>query len=137
MAIVGGATSRSWSRGQAHLRESTRTEPHGQGSRPRARQDHVGRTAAHASVLRAELRRFGAIDFDKGGSGTEAYILHANELYEVATAFPTGANIDDVYDWIGATSVAHREPTYPTGAKGKLMAMLTAIFGYLQSCKAR
>ena len=55
----------------------------------------------HASVLRAELRRFGAIDFDKGGSGTEAYILHANELYEVATAFPTGVNIDDVYDWIG------------------------------------
>ena len=81
----------------------------------------------HASVLRAERRRFGAIDFDKGGSGTEAYILHANELYEVATAFPTGADIDDVYDWIGATSVAHRESTYPTGAKGKLMAMLTAM----------
>ena len=74
----------------------------------------------HASVLRAERRRFGAIDFDKGGSGTVAYILHANELYEVATAFPTGADIDDVYDWIGATSVAHRESTYPTGAKGKL-----------------
>ena len=55
----------------------------------------------HASVLRAELRRFGAIDVDKGGSGTEAYILHADELYEVATAFPTGVNINDVYDWIG------------------------------------
>ena len=48
-----------------------------------------------------ELRRFGAIDVDKGGSGTEAYILHADELYEVATAFPTGVNINDVYDWIG------------------------------------
>ena len=80
----------------------------------------------HASVLRAELRRFGAIDFDKGGSGTEAYILHANELYEVATAFPTGVNIDDVYDWIGmwtlgrlvaadGTLVVYGDLVYPLG----------------------
>ena len=61
-------------------------KPHGQGSRSRARQDQVGRTAACFCTFRAELRRFGAIDFDKGGSGTEAYILHADELYEPVSA---------------------------------------------------
>ena len=61
----------------------------------------------HASVLRAELRRVSAIDFDKGGNGTEAYILRSNDLYEVATAFPSGAGIDDVYDWIGLWNLGH------------------------------
>ena len=64
-------------------------------------------TPRHASVLRAELRRCGAIDFDKGGNGTEAYVLRANDLYEVATAFPTGAGITDVWDWIGLWNLGH------------------------------
>ena len=82
----------------------------------------------HPSVLRAELRRYGAIDFDKGGSGTEAYILHADDLYEVATAFPTGVGVDDVYDWIGlwtlghlvaadGTMVVYGDFVYPLGAR--------------------
>ena len=61
----------------------------------------------HASVLRAELRRCAAIDFDKGGSGTEAYVLRADDLYEVATVFPSGAGVDDVYDWIGLWNLGH------------------------------
>ena len=55
----------------------------------------------HPGVLRAELRRAGDVDFDKGGNGTEVYVMGVADLYEVATAFPTGAGIDGLYDWLG------------------------------------
>ena len=58
-------------------------------------------TPRHAGVLRAQLRRAAEIDFEKGGAGTDAYVALAEDYYVVADAFPTGADVDDVYDWIG------------------------------------
>ena len=58
-------------------------------------------TPRRTGLLRAQLRRAAEIDFEKGGPGTDAYVALAEDYYEVADAFPTGADIDDVYDWIG------------------------------------
>ena len=55
----------------------------------------------HAGVLRAQLRRLAESDFAKGGAGTEAYVVGVPDLYEVASAFPTGNGVDGLYDWIG------------------------------------
>ena len=52
-------------------------------------------------VVDAGTRRERSRDFDKGGAGTEAYVALAVDYYEVANAFPTGAGIDDIYDWVG------------------------------------
>ena len=56
-------------------------------------------TPRHAGVLRAQLRRAAEVDFEKGGSGTDAYVALAQDYYEVADAFPTGNNINGIYDW--------------------------------------
>ena len=58
-------------------------------------------TPRHAGVLRAQLRRAAEIDFEKGGAGTDAYVALATDYYVVADAFPTGADVDDIYDWTG------------------------------------
>ena len=47
------------------------------------------------------LRRLAESDFAKGGAGTEAYVVGVPDLYEVASAFPTGNGVDGLYDWIG------------------------------------
>ena len=53
------------------------------------------------AVLRAQLRRIAEAEHAAGGDSASFYVLAAADTYEVATAFPSGAGIDDQYDWMG------------------------------------
>ena len=54
------------------------------------------------AVLRSQLHL--AAEQDKRARGDEAtqYEVGEGDLYEVATAFPTGAGINGIYDWLGS-----------------------------------
>lgn len=82
-----------------------------------------------AGLLRAQLRRAAEIDFDKGGTGTEAYVALVADYYEVATSFPSGAGVDDVYDWMGL--ITNKDLVCPDGtmaAYGDLVPVLRERF---------
>ena len=57
-------------------------------------------TPRHAGLPRFQRREV-EIDFEEGGEGNDTYVVLAEDYYEVADTFPTGDNIDALYDWIG------------------------------------
>ena len=59
-------------------------------------------------VLRAQLRNVVACMRADGGAAADSFKVQAADTYEVAYGgFPTGAGIDDVYDWMGALRGRH------------------------------
>ena len=61
-----------------------------------------------AGVLRAQLRNVVTIIRAAGGPNADIFTVHDSDTYEVAAgAFPTGAGIDDVYDWVGTLRGKH------------------------------
>ena len=56
------------------------------------------------AVLRAQLRRIAEAEHAAGGEAATFYVLAAADTYEVATDFPTGAGVDNEYDWMGVVT---------------------------------
>ena len=79
----------------------------------------------HAGVLRAQLRRLAESDFAKGGAGTEAYVVGVPDLYEVASAFPTGNGVDGLYDWIGLWTFTLCGISLQSGTLAKVLSSIS------------
>ena len=59
-----------------------------------------------SSVLKAQLRQIAEDDFASGCTESSHYVLAPSDTYEVAMDFPTGAGIDDEYDWMSMVTYA-------------------------------
>ena len=59
-----------------------------------------------AAVLRAQLRRIALADRVAGNAAAADYTFADADVYQVAEgAFPTGADVDDKYDWLGVITL--------------------------------
>ena len=83
-----------------------------------------GDTPRSPAVLRAQMRRAAEKERAARDDVPTEYVVGDADLYEVATAFPTGAGVKDLYDWL--EEVSFKDLLDPAGT--------LAIYGDLVQC---